>query len=82
MKALQFYCASVRITVSSEVALQVDLLSGLHVSHKSVEMSQVLVLGAGVAGLAAIQTAKGLGAVVSAYDVRAAAKEQVLISFV
>ena len=37
----------------------------------------MLVLGAGVAGLAAIQTAKGLGAAVKAYDVRPAAKEQV-----
>ena len=32
--------------------------------------ARVLVLGAGVAGLAAIQTAKNLGAIVSAYDVR------------
>lgn len=38
---------------------------------------KVLVLGAGVAGLQAIATAKRLGAVVSAYDVRYAAKEQV-----
>jgi len=37
----------------------------------------IQVLGAGVAGLAAIQAAKGLGAVVQAYDVRAAAREQV-----
>ncbi len=37
----------------------------------------VLVLGAGVAGLQAIATAKRLGAVVYAFDVRAAAKEQV-----
>ena len=36
-----------------------------------------MVLGAGVAGLQAIATAKRLGAVVSAFDVRAAAKEQV-----
>jgi NAD(P) transhydrogenase subunit alpha len=35
------------------------------------------VLGVGVAGLQAIATAKRLGAVVSAYDVRAAVKEQV-----
>ena len=40
--------------------------------------AQVLVLGAGVAGLQAIATARRLGAVVSAYDVRAAAAEQVL----
>lgn len=39
--------------------------------------SRVLVLGAGVAGLQAIATAKRLGAVVSAYDVRPAVKEQV-----
>jgi H+-translocating NAD(P) transhydrogenase subunit alpha len=39
--------------------------------------ARVFVVGAGVAGLQAIATAKRLGAVVSAYDVRAAAKEQV-----
>ncbi|MFJ9909768.1 NAD(P) transhydrogenase subunit alpha [Streptomyces sp. NPDC101152] len=39
--------------------------------------AQVLVLGAGVAGLQAIATARRLGAVVSAYDVRPAAREEV-----
>ncbi len=39
--------------------------------------AKALVLGAGVAGLQAIATARRLGAVVSAYDVRAAVKEQV-----
>jgi len=39
--------------------------------------AQVLVLGAGVAGLQAIATARRLGAVVTAFDVRAAVKEQV-----
>lgn len=39
--------------------------------------ARVLVLGAGVAGLAAIAAAKALGAVVSAYDVRPVVKEQV-----
>lgn len=39
--------------------------------------AKVLVLGAGVAGLQAIATAKRLGAVVSAFDVRPVAKEQV-----
>ena len=39
--------------------------------------TRVLVMGAGVAGLQAIATARRLGAVVSATDVRAAAKEQV-----
>ena len=40
--------------------------------------SKVFVLGAGVAGLQAIATAKRLGANVEAYDIRAATKEQVL----
>jgi NAD(P) transhydrogenase subunit alpha len=39
--------------------------------------AKVLVLGAGVAGLQAIATARRLGAVVSAFDVRAAVREQV-----
>lgn len=39
--------------------------------------ARVLVLGAGVAGLQAIATAHRLGAVVEAYDVRSAAKEEV-----
>jgi len=37
----------------------------------------VLILGAGVAGLQAIATAKRLGAVVEAFDVRPVVKEQV-----
>jgi NAD(P) transhydrogenase subunit alpha len=43
----------------------------------TIAAARVLVLGAGVAGLQAIATAKRLGAVVSAYDVRAAVKEQI-----
>ncbi|MBX9601942.1 MAG: Re/Si-specific NAD(P)(+) transhydrogenase subunit alpha [Bryobacteraceae bacterium] len=39
--------------------------------------ARVLVIGAGVAGLQAIATAKRLGAVVSGYDVRAAVREQI-----
>jgi H+-translocating NAD(P) transhydrogenase subunit alpha len=39
--------------------------------------SRIFVIGAGVAGLQAIATARRLGAVVSAYDMRPAAKEQV-----
>lgn len=39
--------------------------------------AKVLVLGVGVAGLAAIQTAKNMGAIVRAFDVRAVTKEQV-----
>jgi NAD(P) transhydrogenase subunit alpha len=39
--------------------------------------ARVLVIGAGVAGLQAIATARRLGAVVSGYDVRSAVKEQI-----
>jgi len=43
----------------------------------TIRPAQVLVIGAGVAGLQAIATARRLGAQVEAYDIRAAAREQV-----
>ncbi|WP_372733792.1 NAD(P) transhydrogenase subunit alpha [Nocardioides sp.] len=43
----------------------------------TVQPAEVVVLGAGVAGLQAIATSKRLGAVVKAYDVRAAAAEEI-----
>src|SRR5262249_6664409 len=43
----------------------------------SITPARVFVIGAGVAGLQAIATARRLGAVTSAYDMRPAAKEQV-----
>lgn len=43
----------------------------------TVRPARVLILGAGVAGLQALATARRLGAVTSAYDVREAAREQV-----
>lgn len=43
----------------------------------TVAPARVLILGAGVAGLQAIATARRLGAVVSGYDVRSAVKEQI-----
>ena len=43
----------------------------------TIKAARVLVMGAGVAGLQAIATARRLGAIVCATDVRAAAKEQV-----
>lgn len=43
----------------------------------TVRPSKVLIIGAGVAGLQAIATARRLGAIVEGYDVRAAAKDQV-----
>ncbi|WP_245582282.1 NAD(P) transhydrogenase subunit alpha [Nocardioides halotolerans] len=43
----------------------------------TVQPAEIVVLGAGVAGLQAIATCKRLGAVVKAYDVRAAAAEEI-----
>jgi NAD(P) transhydrogenase subunit alpha len=43
----------------------------------TIQAAKVFVIGAGVAGLQAIATAKRLGGIVSAFDVRAAVKEQV-----
>lgn len=43
----------------------------------TVRPARVLIIGAGVAGLQAIATARRLGAIVEGYDVRAAAREQV-----
>lgn len=43
----------------------------------TIKAQKVFVIGAGVAGLRAIATAKRLGAIVSGYDTRAAVKEQV-----
>jgi NAD(P) transhydrogenase subunit alpha len=54
------------------------LLPMLTTAAGSLAPAKVFVLGAGVAGLQAIATARRLGGVVSAFDVRAAAQEQVL----
>jgi len=53
------------------------LLSGQVTAAGTVAPAKVLVIGAGVAGLAAIGAARGLGAIVRAFDTRPAVKEQV-----
>src|SRR5581483_6919063 len=53
------------------------MLPMLTTAAGTITAAKVLVIGAGVAGLQAIATARRLGAVVSAYDLRPAAKEQV-----
>ena len=52
-------------------------LAGQMTAAGKVPPAKVLVLGTGVAGLAAIQTAKNMGAIVRAFDVRSVTKEQV-----
>ena len=61
-----------------EAAARIDrLFPMLTTAAGTIRPSKVLVLGAGVAGLQAIATARRLGAAVSAFDVRAEAGEQV-----
>lgn len=55
----------------------VRIPSLLHIIAGKVPPAKVLVLGVGVAGLAAIQTARNMGAIVRAFDVRAVTNEQV-----
>ncbi len=52
-------------------------LGGQMTAAGRVKPAQVLVIGAGVAGLAAVAAARGLGAVVRAFDTRPAVREQV-----
>lgn len=59
-------------------AMQLDkFFPMLTTAAGTIRPAKVLVIGAGVAGLQAIATAKRLGAVVEGYDVRAATREQV-----
>jgi len=51
-------------------------LAGQMTAAGKIKPSKVLIVGVGVAGLAAIQTAKNMNAIVTAFDVRSAAKEQ------
>ena len=61
-----------------EAATRIDrMFPMLTTAAGTIRPSKVLVLGAGVAGLQAIATARRLGAAVSGFDVRAAAAEQV-----
>lgn len=54
-----------------------SFFTGQFTAAGKVPPAKVLIIGAGVAGLAALGAAKGLGAIVRAFDVRAAAEEQV-----
>lgn len=69
-------CAGNRAVTEASYALQRPF-AGQTTPAGKINPCRVLVVGAGVAGLAAIQQANNLNAVVSAFDVRAAAKEQV-----
>ena len=53
------------------------LSTGQITAAGKVPPAKVLIIGGGVAGLSAIGTAKNMGAIVRAFDTRAAVKEQV-----
>ncbi|MFT3694451.1 MAG: Re/Si-specific NAD(P)(+) transhydrogenase subunit alpha [Kofleriaceae bacterium] len=54
-----------------------SFFTGQFTAAGKVAPAKVLIIGAGVAGLASLGAAKGLGAIVRSFDVRAAAEEQV-----
>lgn len=54
-----------------------SFFTGQHTAAGTVPPAKVLIIGAGVAGLAALGAARGLGAIVRAFDTRAAVREQV-----
>ena len=65
------------ISVVEIIELHVSLISGQITAAGKVPPAKVLVIGGGVAGLSAIGTAKNMGAIVRAFDTRAAVREQV-----
>jgi len=68
--------AGYRSVVEGAAALP-RFMAGQFTETGKAEPAKVLVIGAGVAGLQAIQCAKNLGAVVRAFDVRASAKDEI-----
>jgi len=68
---------SVAASVSSGITRRSNGRAQVERAAGTVTAARVFILGAGVAGLQAIATARRLGAVVSAYDVRSAVKEQI-----
>mmetsp|Transcript_81290 Transcript_81290/g.263664 ORF Transcript_81290/g.263664 Transcript_81290/m.263664 type:complete len:614 (+) Transcript_81290:74-1915(+) len=68
--------AGYRAVIEGSVALP-RFMAGQFTAAGKVEPAKVLVIGAGVAGLAAIQAAHNLGAIVRAFDVRSSVREQI-----
>jgi H+-translocating NAD(P) transhydrogenase subunit alpha len=78
MDALSSQAAAAGYKAALLAASSLDkFLPMLTTAAGTIRPAQVLVIGAGVAGLQAIATARRLGAIVEGYDVRAATKEQI-----
>ena len=68
-------CGYKAVLVAAETSIRIFPM--MTTAAGTITPARVFVIGAGVAGLQAISTARRLGAVASAYDMRAASKEQV-----
>ena len=68
-------CGYKAVLLAAETAIRIFPM--MTTAAGTITPARVFVIGAGVAGLQAISTARRLGAVASAYDMRPAAKEQV-----
>src|SRR5260370_6658455 len=68
-------CGYKAVLVAAEPSIRIFPM--MTTAAGTITPARVFVIGAGVAGLQAISTARRLGAVASAYDMRAASKEQV-----
>jgi NAD(P) transhydrogenase subunit alpha len=68
-------CGYKAVLLAAEMSLRIFPM--MTTAAGTITPARVFVIGAGVAGLQAISTARRLGAVISAYDMRPAAKEQV-----
>jgi NAD(P) transhydrogenase subunit alpha len=78
MDALSSQAATAGYKAVLIAAMAMDkFLPMLTTAAGTIRPAQVLVIGAGVAGLQAIATARRLGAIVEAYDVRSATREQI-----
>jgi NAD(P) transhydrogenase subunit alpha len=75
LSSMATVCGYKAVLVAAEILPR--MFPMLTTAAGTVTPARVLVIGAGVAGLQAIATARRLGAVTSAYDLRPAAKEQV-----
>jgi len=75
LSSMATLCGYKAVLISADLLPR--MLPMLTTAAGTITPAHVLVIGAGVAGLQAIATARRLGAVTSAYDLRPAAKEQV-----
>jgi NAD(P) transhydrogenase subunit alpha len=75
LSSMATICGYKAVLLAAESAIR--LFPMMTTAAGTITPARVFVIGAGVAGLQAISTARRLGAVASAYDMRAASKEQV-----